>query len=1085
MGNKIKILSILFFVLIINILKAQNFTLERGIPFIKNFSEVEYSAHEQNFAIVQDSLGVMYIANFEAILIYDGSNWQKVPTRSGMRVLSLDVAEDGRIYVGGLFDFGYIERSKYGVYSFVSLADTTKSADYTGEIFSVKHIGKKVFFVSEKKMFVYSDSSLKVVDFQNKAMGAYVANNLLFVFFKRDFLDENTQENGLTIFENGKFRKLKDNSSAQIVDVKSIFYLPEKQKFIVGTSHQGFFAIKNMQIEDFDIEINDFLKKNSNTCGVKLSDDLYAFGTLTNGVLLTNAQGEILQLINEHSGLCDNTINDIFKDKEGNLWAATNNGLALIEIYNAVSIIPNKISGISGKINKIVAFNNQIYIATEAGFFRANNNNFYSVGDLSIACWDAVIVGKKVYIATTFGLYYMQNNEIFSTQLKDFAYSLTVFNDLLFVGQNTKITILKISPKGFSIVDTIVGFSGSISKMIVVQNKLYAEVPPGKIYEVDIKSFTIKEISSGQKFISLHLNKINDKIFFSSEKGMFTVAANADTIVPFFFSKNIPERSKLWLYDLFYIVDNQYIITDGSRKNLRFLSISDTLLSLQAKDFQPVSNFSARCFFYFNKNKKIWVGGNTGIIVYDLSRNYEHLPKRKVFFTEIRTINTGKILDLCSCSEPNKTILKIKFADNSLLFRYSAPYYPARSQVEYRYFLEGFDKDTSAWSTLNYRELTNLPPGNYKFYVQAKDQFGNIIEGESFEFKILVPLARRWWAIAIYFLIAGILIKLIIDWRLRIAEKEKEHLEEIIKERTEEIERSKAEIEAQRDIEYAQRKEIMDSIYYARRIQQAVLPAGDIFKEVFDEKYFIFFRPYNVVSGDFFWIKKIKNFVAVVAADCTGHGVPGAFMSMLGTSFLNEIVTRRSLDSAAEILERLRKKVKTSLHQEGKQDEQKDGMDISFYLLDTESLELQFAGAYNPLYVVRNNSLIDSDLYELAENNKKIKIFTDEASAADFTLIELKADRQPIGIYLREKKFTNVNFQLKPGDTLYNFSDGYQDQFGGDTGEKFNAKRFKKLFLSIQEMDMNEQLKIIEQNFLKWKGDTPQIDDVLVLGVKI
>jgi serine phosphatase RsbU (regulator of sigma subunit) len=277
----------------------------------------------------------------------------------------------------------------------------------------------------------------------------------------------------------------------------------------------------------------------------------------------------------------------------------------------------------------------------------------------------------------------------------------------------------------------------------------------------------------------------------------------------------------------------------------------------------------------------------------------------------------------------------------------------------------------------------------------------------------------------------------------------------------------------------------MDSIYYARRIQQAVLPAGDIFKEVFDEKYFIFFRPYNVVSGDFFWIKKIKNFVAVVAADCTGHGVPGAFMSMLGTSFLNEIVTRRSLDSAAEILERLRKKVKTSLHQEGKQDEQKDGMDISFYLLDTESLELQFAGAYNPLYVVRNNSLIDSDLYELAENNKKIKIFTDEASAADFTLIELKADRQPIGIYLREKKFTNVNFQLKPGDTLYNFSDGYQDQFGGDTGEKFNAKRFKKLFLSIQEMDMNEQLKIIEQNFLKWKGDTPQIDDVLVLGVKI
>ncbi len=1066
--------------------KSQIFTVNRGIPFIRNFTENEYSAHEQNFDIIQDSLGVMYFANFEAVLIYNGADWKKIPMKSGMRVLSLDIDKKGRVYVGGLYDFGYIQKDNYGNYSYVSLADTTKPAEYTGEVFSVNTLDNQVFFVTKNRMFIYEDTAVKVVDFQNTATEAYKAGGNFFLFFKRDFNKPDLLQNGLVIYENGKFTKIIDNSSAQIVDIRSVFYFPEKHFFVLGTGNQGFFQMKNNEITDFDAPVNDFLRSNSNTCGVVVDSNLYALGTLTKGILFVDKAGNSLQLVNDHSGLCDNTINAIFLDKEKNLWVATNNGLALVEINNAVSVIPNKISGISGKINKIFQFDNKIFVAAENGLFADNFDKFQRIDNFSNACWDALIVSKKVFLATTFGVYFYQNGKMFSTDIDEFTYSLAISNDLLFAGQNSKISILKISEDKYTIIDTIRGLTGNVNKLLVVGNKLYAEVPPGKIYEININTLKIRRLVTGEKFISLHLNVINNKVFFSSEKGLFTVSQDVDTVVPFVLSSENKKFSKLWIYDLFHLSENLYIITDGSRKNLRFLTLNNNDYSIDAKDFMPVSIFTARCFYYLKNDKKVWIGGNDGVIVYDLSKKYEHKPKRKVFFTRISAINSGNLFDLCNCSSDRDVeIQRIKFADNSLLFRYTASYFPARSEIKYRYFLEGFDKDTSDWTSLNYRELTNLPSGNYAFCVQAKDQFGNLIDGEKFEFKILVPVARRWWAIAIYVLIIGILVKLIIDWRLRIAEKEKQRLEEIIKERTEEIERSKAEIEAQRDIEYAQRKEIMDSIYYARRIQQAVLPARAIFKDVFGENFFVFFRPYNVVSGDFFWIKKIKNYVAVVAADCTGHGVPGAFMSMLGTSFLNEIVTRRSLDSAAEILERLRKKVKTSLHQEGKKDEQKDGMDISLYLLDTESLTLQFAGAYNPLYIVRHNSKISKELLDEVEQNKKIKVFRDESSDANYTLFELKADRQPIGIYLREKSFNNVNFQLQQGDCLYNFSDGYQDQFGGDTGEKFNSKRFRKLFLSIQEMPMNEQIKIIEQNFLKWKADVQQIDDVLVLGVKI
>lgn len=253
-----------------------------------------------------------------------------------------------------------------------------------------------------------------------------------------------------------------------------------------------------------------------------------------------------------------------------------------------------------------------------------------------------------------------------------------------------------------------------------------------------------------------------------------------------------------------------------------------------------------------------------------------------------------------------------------------------------------------------------------------------------------------------------------------------------------------------------QKEEITDSIRYAKRIQNAILPSTDLAEEILPE-HFILFRPRDIVSGDYYWMNKVENKVIMVAADCTGHGVPGAFMSMLGVSFLNEIVNKNKVYEPQLILNHLRAAVKKTLGQTGKDGEAKDGMDIALCVLNTDTNILEYAGAYNPLYLYR-----------------------------DGELMETKADKMPIGIYIREKEsFTKHEIQLQKGDTFYIFSDGFADQFGGPDGGKFKSKPFKRLLSEIQTMNMAEQLARLNRIFDDWRGEIDQIDDVIIMGIRV
>jgi len=278
-------------------------------------------------------------------------------------------------------------------------------------------------------------------------------------------------------------------------------------------------------------------------------------------------------------------------------------------------------------------------------------------------------------------------------------------------------------------------------------------------------------------------------------------------------------------------------------------------------------------------------------------------------------------------------------------------------------------------------------------------------------------------------------------------DKVNRELEDKVRERTQEIQMQKEQIERQN-------KEIKYSFDYAKKIQNTVLPRPEVFDTLFSE-HFIFFKPKDIVSGDFYWISQKDQRIFITAADCTGHGVPGSLMSMLGITMLHEIVNEKNYTHSEEILNQLRNSITRTLKQEGKPGEQKDGMDMVLLIYDPVHRQLEFSGANNPLYIIRKGEMM-----------------------------EFKGNNMPVAYYDNMTDFTRVTIQMEKDDRVYLFTDGFPDQFGGPDGKKFKYKPFKDLLLEIHNRSMDEQEKILQLVFKEWQGELDQIDDVLVIGLR-
>jgi ligand-binding sensor domain-containing protein/serine phosphatase RsbU (regulator of sigma subunit) len=376
--------------------------------------------------------------------------------------------------------------------------------------------------------------------------------------------------------------------------------------------------------------------------------------------------------------------------------------------------------------------------------------------------------------------------------------------------------------------------------------------------------------------------------------------------------------------------------------------------------------------------------------------------------------------------------------------------YTYSSKNRFKYFLEGFNEkwvDNGSSHTVTF---TNLDPGEYLLLVKAINNDGvESVAPARLKIIITPPFWKTTWFYMLCTVAAALGIYVFIKYRERKLTKEKEKLEHKVKVRTEELEVEKQKVEVAH-------KDIKDSILYAKKIQSAILPGEDEFAKHFSE-FFILFQPKDIVSGDFFWITERNGYVFYATADCTGHGVPGGFMTMLGHGLLNEIVNEKNIYDPAAILNMLREKIILSLKQTGRSGENKDGMDIVLCRVEKEKRKLCYAAANNSFHLLRNG-----------------------------TLMELKADKQPVGIYGDDlKPFTSHEISLEAGDMVYTFTDGYADQFGGPKGKKFKYKQLEQTLVRIGNKLLAEQKTELYDVFAGWKGELEQIDDVLVIGLRV
>jgi len=281
-------------------------------------------------------------------------------------------------------------------------------------------------------------------------------------------------------------------------------------------------------------------------------------------------------------------------------------------------------------------------------------------------------------------------------------------------------------------------------------------------------------------------------------------------------------------------------------------------------------------------------------------------------------------------------------------------------------------------------------------------------------------------------------------------------LEQKVIARTEEVVKQKEEIELKTKELEILFKQVTDSIHYAKRIQEAILPPNSLVKTVLP-KSFVLYKPKDIVSGDFYWIDKKGDWSYFAAVDCTGHGVPGAFMSIVGYNLLKDILKTTERVEPSVIMDMMNDGVANTLHASTSNNQTKDGMDMSLCAINYKTMELQFAGAFNPLYIIRGDELL-----------------------------QYKADKFPVGMFVGDKqKFTNNTIQLQKDDKIYIFSDGYADQFGGPRGKKFMAGNFRNLLLAASKLPIDDQQKMLNRTIEEWRGNLEQVDDILIIGVNV
>ncbi|MBL4654994.1 MAG: SpoIIE family protein phosphatase [Bacteroidia bacterium] len=1099
---------------------------QTGIPYLKNYTSKEYDAAAQNWSIVQDHRGVIYIGNNFGILEYDGTNWNLIPVSNESLVRSLSIDKNGIIYVGAQDEFGFLLPDSTGSLKYHSLIHHLDSSyNSLGDIWQTHVLENDVYFQSSNYIFKWNGEEIKSWRSETSFHILFNVNNQLFVRQKGIGLMQ-LIDDGLQLIKQGE--RFADNAIYAMLQYN-------ETAILIGTRDEGLLLLETdneesqFTINKFPNQIEELLTQNIIYNGTQISTNEYAFGTINGGMIVMDKNGQFLYQVDKNSGLQDNTAWAICNDKEKGVWLALNNGISRIETSSPLSVY-NNTNGLEGTVEAISGHGNKLYAATHLGVYFLEqgqgktsylNPTFQKIESINEQCWHLLPLHLKNYnsilVANNNGIYEIQNG---TTQLilpcnPTYLYQSRSDTNRIFIGLLDGIASIKFQNNKWIKEGNLGELSDEIATITEDENRnLWLGTYTNGVYKLEIQDvydpltiqYTHYDSSYGVPDGWVFTYHALNRIVFATTYGLYK-QVEVDNKVNFQPDQSLGLKFTDGSRGIHRLLENDskkvwMFTTSDQRTEIGYAEKSDE--SLLNWIYTPFLRMPKQFIqsIYTDKNNFTWIGGTEGLVMYNPNKNYSYetaysalirhvsLDKDSVIFSG--TFHTKGVV---SVKQPNSFIPTLPFKLNSIQFEYCAPSFNNENANEFQYFLKGFDKNWSSWSKEHKKQYTNLPEAQYEFYIKARNVYNHISEEAKYEFTILPPWYRTLWAYISYLIVSAGIIYIILQLYLRKLRAENARLERIVDERTKEIRKQKDQIEkknvdlgeAYKEIE-EKNKDITDSINYAQKIQEAILPDHEFLTEVLPE-YFILFKPRDIVSGDFYW-SAFKNpysnwdneEIIIAACDCTGHGVPGAFMSMIGKSLLDKIVLENKVLEPDKILNNLHDGVRFALKQEREDSSSRDGMDLALCKLNLKDRKVDYAAANRTLFIIAKEDqlpLIDGNSPEINEERK--------VSGNGKVVVEVKSNKFSIGGYQKEdtRLFTNHEIKLQKGDSIYLFSDGYPDQFGGPKDKKYSTRRFKELLISIQELTMQDQKEKMDKEIMEWMDTSEQIDDILIIGIRV
>ena len=1021
----------------------------------KKYSIEEGLSHPFVYTINQDKNGFIWVGTGEGLCQFDGYEFKVSAIDDSLTnglVATSYLDKKGNLWFGhNTGQITFYDGIKFQLLNdngFAKSTITSISEDEKGNL----------FFSTQNNGIIKLSEELKIDTFYYDFKGLFI-NSLLLV-------NNNLMVgsgNGLDIFipDKNAYKHLLTISELEYISITSINKGNQEGYYWIGTEDSGFYLLKtNNNFDTYEI-INMGAKYNLEFDNIQsvLEDS-------ENVLWVSNFGKGLYKLIPEDSvqdsykdiihfstsnGLPHNYIKQVFRDWENNLWIATyGNGLAF-SVDQAFTILYQDIDELNKDILSVTDCEKYLWLGGENVIVQVNKeNDEYKILDTKNGLPKDKVVAlyvdqyKDLWIGlekegifklkigtTTIKRFYKSLNS-----LENSINSITGVNDLVYVSSQNGILIFDQKTGETYSYNTSNGLPHNNIKAVFIDSDFnpWVATSSNGIFVLDSDQKYTIESNANLKFTSI--TQDSDGYLWAATYGVGVFKFEEDTLK--YYSAENGLKSN-YCYSI--IADDYGKIWVGHRLGISSIDIKTGEINIFSTDVGINGDCNDNTV-HKQESGVILTGTKNGLVRYDGSKAKEEILAPKLNITELQL--SDKQIDF------NKPI-NLPYKIYKMRISFVGLSYQNPEGVTYQYKLDGYDLE---WSDFTKNRVVNYPrieDGNYQFLVKACNSSGVCVD-EPLKIEIIIraPIWKRWWFISLM-VIAGLLtILFVIKYRERKQKILQEYLENELDARTKEVIKQKDELDIKN-------RDITDSINYAQRIQQSILPSVTTINEYFTDS-FVYYKPRDIVSGDFYWFDKVNNDkFLIVCADSTGHGVPGAFMSMIGTTLIKDICLRKDVDSPSEILRKLDRELQSTLNQNIDAERANDGMDIIVCEIDVNTNYMRFSSAMRPVILYK-----------------------------DKELQYVKGTKASIGGDPKaEKQFENIGFQLNKGDIIYMFSDGYPDQFGGPRGKKFKLDRVKNMLADVCDKPMENQEDYVDKVFIEWKGKLQQVDDVLFMGVRI